>query len=111
MPLLPLGELVGRTYLRFTAVDRPGVLAHITGVLGEYEIGIASVIQKGRAGPVASVPVLLQTHSCTELALRSALSEIDRFRVGFLLLTGNIAGPPAAEYLCPVGVRRRRADG
>ena len=40
-PLLPLGELVGRAYLRFTLVDRPGVLAQITGVLGEYEIGIS----------------------------------------------------------------------
>jgi homoserine dehydrogenase len=77
-PLLGLGELEGRAYLRFTVVDRPGVLAQITGVLGEYEIGIASVIQKGRAGPVASVPVLVQTHPAPELALRSALAEIDR---------------------------------
>ncbi|MFP8880332.1 MAG: homoserine dehydrogenase [Myxococcota bacterium] len=77
-PLLPLGELRGRAYLRFTAGDRPGVLAQITGVLGEYEIGIASVIQKGRAGPIASVPVLMQTHPAPELALRSALAEIDR---------------------------------
>ena len=77
-PLLPLGELVGRAYLRFTLVDRPGVCAHSTGVLGEYEIGIASVIQKGRAGPVASVPVLVQTHPAPELALRGALAEVDR---------------------------------
>ncbi len=77
-PLLSLRELNGRAYLRFTVVDRPGVLAQITGVLGEYEIGIASVIQKGRAGPVASVPVLMQTHLAPELALRGALAEIDR---------------------------------
>jgi len=77
-PLLPLGELRGPAYLRFTAVDRPGVLAHITGVLGEFEIGIESVIQKGRARSGQSVPVLMQTHPAVELALRGALEEIDR---------------------------------
>ncbi len=77
-PLVPLGDLYGRVYLRFTAVDRPGVLAHIASVLGENEIGIESVIQKGRAEPAASVPVLVQTHPAREAALRSALEHIDR---------------------------------
>lgn len=75
-PLVPLSELHGRFYLRFTAVDRPGVLAHITGVLGENEIGIESVLQKGRGE--GSVPVLLLTHPASEASVRSALDEIDR---------------------------------
>ena len=66
-----------RYYLRFTAVDRPGVLAHIASVLGEHEIGIESVIQKGRGGVTESVPVLVQTHSVRELAVRRALEIID----------------------------------
>jgi homoserine dehydrogenase len=73
--LVPLGELVGRFYLRFTAIDRPGVLAHLAGVLGENEIGIESVIQKGRGG--TSVPVLVLTHSAPEAAVRSAIGIID----------------------------------
>jgi homoserine dehydrogenase len=77
-PLVPLGDLVTRYYLRFTAVDRPGVLAHITAVLGEHEIGIESVIQKGRGGVTESVPVLVQTHSVREIAVRRALEIIDR---------------------------------
>jgi homoserine dehydrogenase len=76
--LVPLGELVGRAYLRFTAVDRPGVLAHITGALGEHGIGIESVIQKGRGHLGASVPVLVQIHPAREAAVRQALDEIDR---------------------------------
>jgi len=76
-PLVPLGELYGRNYLRFTAVDRPGVLAHIAGALGDCEIGIESVIQKGRAGVHASVPVLILTHPASEAAVRAALQEID----------------------------------
>ena len=76
-PLVPLGDLVGPCYLRFTALDRPGVLAHIAGVLGEHEIGIESVIQKGRAGAAGSVPVLVRTHPAPEAAVRSALGLID----------------------------------
>jgi homoserine dehydrogenase len=76
-PLIPLGELVGRFYLRFTAIDRPGVLAHLAGVLGEHEIGIESVIQKGRGG--ASVPVLMLTHGAPEAAVRGAIAIIDEF--------------------------------
>ncbi len=75
-PVVPLTELRGRFYLRFTAVDRPGVLAHIAGVLGENEIGIESVLQKGRGGD--SVPVLVLTHPASESSVRSALGEIDR---------------------------------
>jgi homoserine dehydrogenase len=74
-PLVPSGELVGRFYLRFTAVDRPGVLAHIAGALGENQIGIESVIQKGRGGD--SVPVLVLTHPARESAVRAALERVD----------------------------------
>jgi homoserine dehydrogenase len=76
-PLVPLGELEGRFYLRFTALDRPGVLAHITAALGEHGISIESVVQKAREEG-ASVPVLTLTHPAREAAVRSALEEIDR---------------------------------
>jgi homoserine dehydrogenase len=76
-PLVPLGEIVGPCYLRFTALDRPGVLAHIAGVLGEHQIGIESVIQKGRGGAVESVPVIVRTYPAREVAVRSALEIID----------------------------------
>jgi homoserine dehydrogenase len=76
--LVPLGELFGRAYLRFTAVDRPAVLAHITGVLGEHGIGIESVIQKGRGNLSDSVPVLMLLDPAREAALRRALEKIDR---------------------------------
>ena len=56
-------------------MDRPSVLAHVAGVLGENEIGIESVIQKGRSGD--SVPVLVMTHAASEAAVRSAIEIID----------------------------------
>jgi homoserine dehydrogenase len=78
LPLVPQGEWVGRRYLRFTALDRPGVLAGIAGALGEHSIGIESVIQKGRGSDTDSVPVLVLTHPCAERDLAAALLRIDR---------------------------------
>jgi homoserine dehydrogenase len=76
--LVPLGDLVGRAYLRFTAVDRPAVLAHIAGALGEQGIGIESVIQKGGSQQAGSVPVLMQIDPAREASIRRALEKIDR---------------------------------
>jgi homoserine dehydrogenase len=76
-PITPLGDLDARCYLRFTAVDRPGVLSHITGALGEAGIGIESVVQKHRGDAGEAVPVLVFTYRAREAALRQALERID----------------------------------
>jgi homoserine dehydrogenase len=77
-PIVPLGELFGRVYLRFTAQDQPGVLSQITGILGEHGISIESVIQKGRGHAGASVPIVVFTHPASEAAVRLALDAIDQ---------------------------------
>ena len=77
-PLVPLGEIHASCYLRFTALDRPGVLGHLAGALGAHAIGIESVIQKGRGGAERSVPVLVRTHPAPERSVRRALEAIDR---------------------------------
>jgi len=74
-PQVPLDEIQGRYYLRFECVDRPGVLSHITGELGEHGVGIASAVQKGSGG--GSVPLILLTHPAGEGALRAAVQAID----------------------------------
>ncbi len=76
-PLVPLGDLYTRCYLRFTAVDRPGVLSHLTGALGDEGVGIESVLQPGRADAGGSVPVLVFTHPAKEAAVRRALARVD----------------------------------
>ena len=63
-------------YLRFTVLDKPGVLASIAGVLGNHQISISSVSQKGRAAGEA-VSIVITTHKAVEKNLRSALEEID----------------------------------
>ena len=64
-------------YLRVMAQDRPGVLSKVTGILGDHDISIASVIQKGRATAEA-VPIVLMTHEAQERDMRAALAAIDR---------------------------------
>jgi homoserine dehydrogenase len=79
-PIRQPDEFSSRYYLRFTVVDRPGVLSKISGVLGNYGISIASVLQKERH-PVDSVPVVILTHTAFERDVKKALSEIDSLPV------------------------------
>jgi len=76
----PMDELVLNYYFRFSAVDRPGVLSRISGVLGSHDISIAAVIQKGRQER-GSVPVVMMTHEARERDVRLALTEIDKLQV------------------------------
>lgn len=63
-------------YLRFTALDKPGVLSRIAGVLGKNNISIESVIQKGR-GTAKAVPLVMMSHEAVERDVRAALDEIN----------------------------------
>jgi homoserine dehydrogenase len=63
-------------YFRFSALDQPGVLSNISGILGKYNISIASVIQKGRS-VVGSVPLIVLTHRACERDVIKAVAEID----------------------------------
>jgi len=72
----PMEEIESLYYLRFTALDMPGVLGQISGVLGKYQISIASVIQKAQHRG-KHVPLVIMTHEALERDVRKALSEID----------------------------------
>jgi len=80
LKIRPMDEVRTRYYLRVMAVDKPGVLSKVSGVLGSHGISIASVIQKGRHAR-ASVPVVMMTHEAVEGAMRRALAEIDALDV------------------------------
>jgi homoserine dehydrogenase len=76
----PMDELVINYYFRFSAVDQPGVLSKISGILGSHDISIAAVIQKGRQVK-GSVPLVMMTHEARERDVRLALAEIDELQV------------------------------
>ena len=73
-------EILMCYYLRFSVVDRPGVLSRITGVLGRHNISIASFLQRGRMAG-SKVPIFLLTHEALEKNLRAAIAVIDRMDV------------------------------
>lgn len=76
----PIEDLVTPYYFRFSAIDRPGVLSKISGILGENNISIYSVIQKGRKVN-GSVPVVMLTHEAKESSILKALSQLDQLDV------------------------------
>jgi homoserine dehydrogenase len=75
-----IDDVLSRYYFRFSALDRPGVLSKISGILGKHAISIASVIQKGRRIGEA-VPLVVLTHEARERDVRKALKEIDKLKV------------------------------
>jgi homoserine dehydrogenase len=77
LPLTPMDAIRCCYYLRVMAHDRPGVLSRVAGILGDNDISIANVIQKGR-GTREAIPVVMLTHEARERDMRAALTAIDR---------------------------------
>ncbi len=85
IPILPMEELYTRYYLRFEAQDHPGVLSKISGILGENNISIKSVHQKGRKTN-GKVPVVMISHMAKEAWVQQALKQISK--------TDSVVGDP-----------------
>ncbi len=80
IPLLPMDDLVTHYYFRFSAIDSPGVLAAISGILGKHGISMQSVHQKGRKINGA-VPLVMLSHLAREADVKQALTEINALDV------------------------------
>jgi homoserine dehydrogenase len=75
IPVIPIDLISTHYYIRFSALDQPGVLSKISGILGNHNISIKSVQQKGRKQK-GSVPIVMLTHRAKEAAMKQALAEI-----------------------------------
>jgi len=69
---------VSRHYFRMTALDKPGVLSAVSGVMGEHNISIAQAVQKPGPGG-RDVPIVFLTHRAQLKAVYHALKVIDEF--------------------------------
>ncbi len=77
LPLQKIDDVVCRYYLRFQVLDQPGTLAAIAGILGQHDISIESVLQKGRAHAQGTpVSVVMMTHEAREQSVQRALQAI-----------------------------------
>ncbi len=83
--VMDVKDIVTNYYLRVQALDRPGVLSKIAGIMAEHSISIHSVVQKGR-GAHGSVPVVFVTHLAREADIQIASRKIG--------LLDSVEGPP-----------------
>ncbi len=74
LPQASSGERLGRSYLRFTVADRPGVLAEITAAMRDSGVSIESLIQRGATDDGALLVIV--THEGPERAVTDALERL-----------------------------------
>lgn len=74
--ILPMAEVSTAYYLRMLAVDKPGVLADVTRILGELGISIEAIRQQEPSDGRDSVPIVILTHRVAEASMDTALERI-----------------------------------
>ena len=80
-PVLPMGEVETRYYLRMKVQDKPGVLADITRILADLRISIEAMVQKEpRVGEV-EVDIIMLTHLTVEKHVDAAIAKIEKLPV------------------------------
>jgi len=75
--ILPMNEIMSRYYMRIQVVDKPGVVAKISAVIGNKGISISSLRQlEGQSAD--NVSLLIMTHLAKEQSLNDAVSEMEK---------------------------------
>ena len=77
-PILPIEEVETAFYLRMKVVDRPGVLADITRILGERAISIEAFLQKEPAKDEQDVDIIMLTQRVREGNMNEAIAQIEQ---------------------------------
>ena len=77
LPVLEVEQVVTAYYLRLTVEDKPGVLARITGILGDAGISIEAIKQKEPREGETQVPLVMLTHSVEEGRMNEAIAAIE----------------------------------
>lgn len=77
LSVMPMKDIESEYYLRFQVLDRAGVLAGMTKIMGENNISIQSMFQPALAEkPDDPVQVVLITHRAKEAGVQKSLEEI-----------------------------------
>ena len=77
LPILPITEVRSAYYLRMRVLDKPGVLADLTRILGDRDISIDAMIQKEPAENEAEANIIILTHGTVEKTMNDAISAIE----------------------------------
>ncbi|GJL80970.1 MAG: homoserine dehydrogenase [marine bacterium B5-7] len=76
VPILPIAKIQSAYYLRLNALNRPGVLADITRILGNLDISIQAIQQKGNGDHEAVLPIIIVTQMTREENMDQALAQL-----------------------------------
>lgn len=77
LPILPITEVKSAYYLRMRVLDKPGVLADVTRILGDRGISIDAMIQKEPAENEAEANIIILTHVTVEKTMNEAIAAIE----------------------------------
>jgi homoserine dehydrogenase len=72
-----MSEINSAYYLRLRALDKPGVLADVTRILGDLDISIDAMIQKEPAEGEDQADIVLLTHITQENNIDHAITELE----------------------------------
>ena len=75
--ILPMGEVETAYYLRLKVIDKPGVLAEVTTILGNAGISIEAILQKESDDNDETVPVIILTQRVKEKYMNDAIAKIE----------------------------------
>ncbi len=78
--LVDMGQTSSRYYLRFSVVDKAGVIAEISSILKDKNISIESLSQHG-AQSEKEVPIILITHETRHANMIEAVSLIEKLDI------------------------------
>ncbi|MGI9318117.1 MAG: homoserine dehydrogenase [bacterium] len=77
LPIMEIGQVETAFYLRMSVINRPGVLAAITRILGESNISIATILQKGHDAEGGEVTIIMLTQVTPGISMSNAIDQIE----------------------------------
>jgi len=75
LPILPIDQVETAYYLRLQAVDRPGVMARVSAIMGDLDISMEAILQKEPAPGETTVPLILLTRRVQESRINEAIRQ------------------------------------
>ncbi|NBO10131.1 MAG: homoserine dehydrogenase [Methylophilaceae bacterium] len=77
LAVLPISEVSSAYYLRMRVLDKPGVLADVTKILGDRQISIDAMMQKEPQDGETEADIVILTHITVEKNVDAAIEAIE----------------------------------
>lgn len=77
LSILPISEVSSAYYLRMRVLDKPGVLAEVTKILGDAAISIDAMMQKEPQDGESEADIVILTHLTVEKHMDAAIAAIE----------------------------------